>query len=106
MLVFNQEETKVRCKCGEVITAKTQDFESDPDSYGSHSDGMGAHLVYMLSYELTCRKCGNQGLISVEAEEYPEGVCNYSNASVYEGFEFVGEEPSIVVDQTPPDYER
>ena len=85
---------------------KIRDFKSDPDSYESNPNGMGAHLVYMFSHELTCQKCGNQGLISVEAEEYPEGVCNYSDASVSEGFEFVGEAPTLVVDQTPPDYER
>ena len=106
MLVFKQEEAKVRCECGEEISVKTQDFEPDPESYETSSNSMGAHQVYTLRYEATCQKCGNQGLISVSAEEYPEGVCNYSYASVSEGFELVGEEPCLEVDQTPPDYER
>ena len=97
MLTFNQKEAKVRCECGEEITAPTQDFEPDPESYETSSNSMGAHQVYTLRYEVTCQK---------SAEEYPEGVCNYSYASVSEGFELVGEEPCLEVDQTPPDYER
>ena len=103
MLVFKQEEAKVRCECGEEITVKTLDFEPNHEYYEHGSDGMGVNTVYNFSHEVTCPKCGNQGLISVSADEYPEGVCNYSEAKVSDGFEFVGEEPKLEVDQTPPD---
>ena len=106
MLVFKQKEAKVRCECGEEITAPTQDFEPNHEYYEHGSDGMGVNTVYNFSHEVTCPKCGNQGLISVSADEYPEGVCNYSEAKVSDGFEFVGEAPSLVVDQTPPEDER
>ena len=106
MLVFTQEEAKVRCECGEEITVKTKDFdlETEPSEHGS--EGMGVDTVYTFSCELTCPKCGNDITITVSADEYPEGVCNYSDPSISEGAELIGEAPSVEVDQTPPEDER
>lgn len=103
MLVFKQKEAKVRCDCGEEISVNTQDFDLETETSEHGSEGMGVDTVYTFSCELTCPKCGNQGLISVYADEYPEGVCNDSEAKVSDGFEFVGEEPKLDVDQTPLD---
>ena len=106
MLVFKQKEAKVRCECGEEITVKTKGFDLETETYEHGSEGMGVDTVYTFSCELTCPKCGNDITITVSADEYPEGVCNYSDPSISEGAEFVGEAPTLVVDQTPPDYER
>mgnify|MGYP001780046709 CR=1 FL=1 len=106
MLTFNQNEAKVRCECGEEITAPTQDFELETECYEHGSEGMGVDTVYTFSYEFTCPKCGRDITITVSADEYPEGVCNYSDPSISEGAEFIGEAPSVAVDHTPPEDER